>query len=304
MRKPIKLNETITQNDVDFALKNLGAVIDAIKIEDKTQIELTAICRGEKEYNQHSMFFFVKMKDGTFRAADITNGRIFGVWAKDPDFVWPHGEIKRIVKFEQIADVTILGDREIDEGLIKKAASAVVTGVKRAGEKIADTVKGAAGAVHDTFAANDAVKQLVAQVGKAKKAGKDPQFWIKTGKGEFALNAVTLSKNKKALILVTDGKSKDGVTVDGVTAALAGAGITKKITNAIDSVQIGLIDKVVDNFPEGFSEKAKDINGDEFNRIKGKIEAVKFDDGADRIILKLGETRAEQHDREDNDLWS
>ena len=91
MRKPININETIDKKDVEFALENLGAVIDAMKIEDKTQIELTAICRGEKEYNQHSIFFFVKMKDGTFRTADIAGGRIFGVWSKGPGFVWQIG---------------------------------------------------------------------------------------------------------------------------------------------------------------------------------------------------------------------
>ena len=169
----------------------------------------------------------------------------------------------------------------LNEGLFKRAKTFIKNKASGAAKAVADAVKATGKAIHDTFAANDGVKQLVTQISKLRKddvAPADIKFYVFDGKNTYAVQKFVLSKNRKALAALYDEQKKkaDPCSYEDFNKLMADskiidAGKKHKITDFVNSLLIG---QIVDE-PEIFSEAEINEAG-KFDRLDDVIAAMKW----------------------------
>ena len=136
----------------------------------------------------------------------------------------------------------------LGEGLFKRAKTFVKNAFKHVGQGIASGVGTVARKVHDTFAANAGVKEMMQAIKKLLKQGKDAdkiKLWLVVDKKQKPIVGFKLSKNKSTLALLFDDKAKDTMTYEDLEEFLSKAGITgddRKISDFVDALICGQVE--------------------------------------------------------------
>lgn len=166
----------------------------------------------------------------------------------------------------------------LDEGLFKRAKTYVKNAFKHVGQGIAHGVKAAGLKIHDTFAANAGVKELMnalKQLWKKNKVKPDKiKFYIFDSKNTFPVEKFVLSKNKKALAALYSDQNKTPCTFKDLAKLLVDnkvVGNDRKITDFVEALVIGKIEDDV-----SFSESEVLNEADEFSRLDDVLDALKW----------------------------
>ena len=165
----------------------------------------------------------------------------------------------------------------LGEGLFKRSKTFVKNAFKHVGQGIANGIKAAKLKIHDTFKANDGVKQLmdaIKSLWKEKKVDASKiKFYIFDSKATYPVAKFVLSKNKKALAALYSKNIKIPCSLVDLVKLLSDAkvvGNDKKITDFIEALVIGKLEdseKVV-------SEMENLDEDDKLSRLDAVIDAL------------------------------
>ena len=142
-------------------------------------------------------------------------------------------------------------DHILDESLFKQAKAAIKGGASKIGSGISNFVKGTARAIHDYFAPNPGVKELMKNINYLMKDKKyDAEdiklyVFIKELKDTFPVADFSLSKDKKKLVLMFKDKNTKPKTYVDLHDFLRDAGLTGskvKLSDYVDSLVVGQIE--------------------------------------------------------------
>lgn len=139
-------------------------------------------------------------------------------------------------------------DDFLGEGLLKKYASKISSGIKNAGKAVAGGIGNAATFIHDSFLKNDGVKKFIQCLKSAKDSGKNIGDAILVaqidGKLYPILDVDIPKKFKKVLVMMINPaaglKYTNGIKVSVLKQTLREAGI-KKMSAEIDGIIAGTI---------------------------------------------------------------
>lgn len=136
----------------------------------------------------------------------------------------------------------------LNEGLFKRVKTGIKNAVKHAGEKISSTAKKVTLAIHDTFAANKGVKELMDAVSgllKKTKTGKKIKLWVHVNGKTHPVSKFELSSKRNTLALMFDENIQKPLSFEDLDEFLSAEGITgndKRISDSIDAIICGQVE--------------------------------------------------------------
>lgn len=157
-------------------------------------------------------------------------------------------------------------DNILDESVFKRAKAAVKGGLSRVGSGIASTAKKFGRAIHDEFAANPGVKELMNNIKELiSDKGYDAEdikfyVFVKALKQTFPVADFKLSKNRQTLVLQFKDKSTKPKTYEELHDFLRKSGFDGKkvkISDYVDSLAVGQLedDIVLESVKEADTER-------------------------------------------------
>lgn len=157
-------------------------------------------------------------------------------------------------------------DHILDESIFKRAKAAVKGGLSRVKSGISKVAKGITRIIHDEFAANPGVKELMKNVHELLKNNKyDAEdiklyVFVKALKQTFPVADFVLSKNRKTLVLQFKDKNTKPKTYMDLHEFIRKAGIDGKkvkLSDFVDSLAVGQIedDIVLESVKEADTER-------------------------------------------------
>lgn len=150
----------------------------------------------------------------------------------------------------------------LDEGLFKRAKTGLKNIGKGIAHGIASGIKAVALKVHDTFAANAGVKQLMDAINKLLskvKVGSKIQLWVHANGKTYPVAKFEISKNRSTLAFMFDEKTKKPLTYEDLYNFLKNENVTgdgHKISDYVDALICG---QVVPSNVVNESVKSSDI---------------------------------------------